>query len=312
MNGTRCWRPVALLMAAALGCSPDSEPTSPGDTPSFSHTGTPDITGSLFLGPGRRSLCSLFSPGTPLLVRAFAADLSSTATDFPICPTSSFVLPVVPGSYYVRASLPLDQLLGQLPQRWLEPIPVAVDFADVVKDLHARDGAQLGGRVTVDGVPEAGAALTVLYANLPIAGAAFGTSGPAGTWVEDGLGRPLVLQRGLEYILSGCQGTPVPGIKTINITPTGPVVFPSGASRFDCEFTSGSTLQYTHRATRLKLTSLPGDIGGVSDPVIYPDLGYGYSAQFPSPLESRPGQVPHRSTVSCFAAAWCWRPARIS
>ena len=58
---------------------------------------------------------------------------------------------------------------------------------------------------------------------------------------------------------------------------------------------SGDALQYTHRATRLKLSSFPGDIGGVSDPMIFPEIGYGYSAQFPlaagAPPVAGPDQV---------------------
>jgi hypothetical protein len=69
-------------------------------------------------------------------------------------------------------------------------------------------------------------------------------------------------------------------------------VFPTEFDRVDCEYFSGDGLRYTHRATRLKLTSYPGDIGGLSDPVIFPDLGYGYSAQFPLPARQSPRAGP--------------------
>jgi hypothetical protein len=279
-----------LVLVFLPGCGSDTA-VAPAD-PAFSHTGIADLSGSAFLGSGRRSLCSIFSPGSPLLIRAFAADLSSFETDFPICPTNSYVIPVVPGSYFVRVSLPLDSSLGQLPQRWMEPVPVTVEFENVVKDLHVGKGTALRGGVTVDGVGESGALMNVLYADVPTAGAAQATSGPAGTWIENGIGRSLVLQTGVRYSFSGCQGTPVAGIGKITISPSGPVLFPSESDRFDCEFTSGDALQYTHRATRLKLTSLPGDIGGVSDPLLFPDIGYGYSAQFPLAAGAAPRAGP--------------------
>jgi hypothetical protein len=123
--------------------------------------------------------------------------------------------------------------------------------------------------------------LTAFYANLPGFAGNFGASGPDGTW-DDGLGRSaMILQNDLEYTFSGCDALPVPGIRSITGFPGGPVRFPSGLNRVDCEFTSGEALQYTHQRTRLKLSSFPGDIGGLSVPLLFPDIGFGYSAQFP-------------------------------
>jgi hypothetical protein len=55
---------------------------------------------------------------------------------------------------------------------------------------------------------------------------------------------------------------------------------------------TGDALRFTHRATRLKLTSFPGDIGGLSLPFIFPQLGFGYSAQFPLPTGAAPRAGP--------------------
>jgi hypothetical protein len=283
----RSWRSLALLVCATVvGCNSGTEPTP--SKPSFSHTGTPDITGSIFRGPGEQNLCSAWSLEAPLFIRAFSADLSLTVDAFTSCPANQFSMAVEPGSYLVRLTLPSDQPLGLLPRRWLEPVPVTVDAEDVIKDIHVENGTALGGRTTVDGVPTGGVSLTAFYASLPGSAGNFGASGPDGTW-DDGMGRSaMILQNDLEYTFSGCDLLPVPGIRSITGFPSGPVLFPSGLNQVNCDFTSGDALQYTHQRTRLKLTSFPGDIGGLSVPTLFPDVGFGYSAQFPRPAGQSP------------------------
>ncbi len=295
MQGSWCWRPTALVLTAAiLGCSPDSEPTSPRGTPSFFHEGIPDINGRIFLRDGPKSLCSLFSDGTLLGVRGITVDggLTATAT---VCPANDYSMPVEPGSYMVRVNLPLDQSRGDFPQRWLEPGAVNVDAEDVIKDIHVGKGSPLGGRVTLNGRPISGVSVSVSYSDFGQFVSGFGISGPTGTWQDGFFPSRWNLQEGVRYSFSGCQVQPVPGIREMRVTPAGPFLFPSESRSVDCAFLTGKALQYTHKATRLKLTSYPGDIGGFSDPVIFPDLGYGYSAQFPLP----PGQSPQAGpTVS--------------
>jgi hypothetical protein len=283
----RSWRSLAVLvLASSIGCNSGTEPTS--SQPSFSHEGMPDITGNIFLGSGDQSICSVFSPDSPFLIRAFSTDFTVTGSALASCPANDYVMPVEPGSYLVRLSLPPDQPLGLLPRRWLDPVPVVVEADNVVRDIHVENGTPLGGRATVDGEPAEGVSLTASYVSLEGFAGNFGVSGPDGTW-DDGLGRSaFILQNDLEYVFSGCEAAPVPGIKSVTGFPAGPVLFPS-TSRVDCEFTSGDALRYTHKATRLKLTSFPGDIGGGSVPFLFPELGYGYSAQFPLP----PDQSPH-------------------
>lgn len=287
-----CWSLVPILLGAVIGCSPDSNLTT-ADDPALSHTGIPDITGRIFLRNGERSLCSLFAEGTPLGVRAITTEggISAAAA---VCPANDFAIPVEAGSYMVRVNLPLDQPRGDLPQRWLEPGPVTVDGADVVKDIHVGKGSSLAGRVTLDGsTPVSGLSMSVSYSDFGNFVSGFGVTSPTGTW-QDGFfpSSPLILQRGIRYSFFGCQVQPVAGIREVRVSPEGPFLFPDESSRVDCDYRTGGALPYTHQATRLKLTSYPGDIGGLSDPILYPDLGYGYSAQFPLPAGEAPRAGP--------------------
>jgi hypothetical protein len=170
---------------------------------------------------------------------------------------------------------------------------VNVDAADVRKDIHVGNGSVLAGRATIDGsTPVSGLSLTAIYSDLPGFAAGVGISGPTGAWQDAFLSSPWILQRGLGYTFSGCQG-PAAGIREIRLSPGGSILFPDQSSKVDCDFITGDALRYTHKATRLKLTSYPGDIGGLSDPIIFPDLGYGYSAQFPVPAGASPQPGPN-------------------
>ncbi|MFL5402453.1 MAG: hypothetical protein ACJ8BF_06510 [Gemmatimonadales bacterium] len=254
----------------------------------------PGISGHIFVGPGQKSLCSLYPAGTFLIVRAIATDESFIGTATPACPANDFSIPLDPGSYWLRVNLPLDQPRGQLPQRWLELQPVEVGGAEVIKDVHVRNGLPLGGGATLDGSPLPGVQISPSYSDVAAhLVSAFGVSGSTGAWQDAFFDSPMILQGGISWnASSGCQVGPSAGIREIRATPAGPAVFPTEFDRVDCEFFSGDGLRYTHRATRLKLTSYPGDIGGLSDPVIFPDLGYGYSAQFPLPAGQSPRAGP--------------------
>jgi hypothetical protein len=209
---------------------------------------------------------------------------------------------VEPDSYLVRVTLPTDQPLGQLPERWLQPTAVGVEMDDVVKNLRVQNGAPLGGRATLDGAPLAGLDLTALYGHLPFAaGAAVAIRSDAtGTW-KNFVGESVHLQRGLPYIFSGCITLPAAGIRDARMTPEGPVFFPTEANEVNCEYRKGDALRFTHRVNRLKLTSFPGDIGGMSTPAISPNVGFGYSAQFPLPPKKLPKAGPHLENRQIFA-----------
>jgi hypothetical protein len=114
------------------------------------------------------------------------------------------------------------------------------------------------------------------------------------------VGEPVHLQRGLPYIFSGCITLPAAGIRDARITPEGPVLFPTEANEVNCEYTKGDALRFTHRLNRLKLTSFPGDIGGMSTPTIFPNVGFGYSAQFPLPPKKPPMAGPQLENRQIF------------
>jgi hypothetical protein len=286
--GMRSWRSMASLMVASiLGCNSGAEPNASPGKIAFSDTDTPAINGSVFLGTGQRSICSAFPAGSPFEARAIGADGNFfDPPEVTFCPENQFSIAVSPGSYLLRVALPID-LEGLLPARWLEPGPVTVDQTDVIKDLHVRNGSPLRGGATLDGAPLSGIDLFVMYASAPAFGAAFGASGSTGEWGESFGRSPMILQNNLDYILSGCFG-PFPGTRPVEGFPTEPIHFPGGTNRADCRLLTGDALRFTHRASRLKLTSYPGDIGGLSEPSVFPRLGYGYSAQFPL----APGAVP--------------------
>jgi hypothetical protein len=292
-------RVIALLTLASISsCDSGTEPaTSPGPA-SLSHTGTPDINGRVFLGSGTTTICSVLPAGSELVVRAFGVDGSFFDPQFQNCPANDFSHPVPPGRYFVRAQLPADPSLRLLPWRWLEPGPVAVDADNVVKNTHVRTGSRLNGRATLDGAPLAGVDLTVIYDDVPVAGAAFGASASTGFW-EEPFGRRMILQNGLDYIFAGCFG-PFPGIRSVSGFPSSPVRFPTETDHVDCRLVTGNALRFTHTATRLKLTSFPGDIGGLSEPIIFPGIGYGYSAQFPLAPGTPPQAGPPLSNRQLF------------
>ena len=276
----RSWRSLAsLVLASILGCNSGTEPTAPPRKISFSHTGTPDINGRVFLGTGQRNICSIFPAGSPFEVRAIGTDGNFfDPPEVGFCPENQFSIAVPPGSYRVRVALPTDNL-GLLPIRWLEPGPVIVDQTDVMKDLHVRNGSPLRGGATLDGAPLGGIDMFVSYANAPAFGAAFGASGPTGEWGESFGRSPMILQNNLDYIMLGCFG-PFPGTKLVEGFPTEPIDFPGGTNRVECRLLTGNALRFTHRVSRLKVTSYPGDIGGLSDPLIFQTWATGTVSSF--------------------------------
>jgi hypothetical protein len=287
----RSWRSMAsLVLASTFGCNSGTEPTAGSRASPLSSSATATISGRVFRGTGTRNICSVLPPESPLLVLALAEN-GTFFTSPSTCPVNNFSMAVPPGTYFVRVTLPDTLALGQMPARWLEPVPVTVGEADVVKDLHVRNGSPLEGGARLDGAPTEGLDLTILYADLPFARAAFASSTLSAQWREIFGRSPMILQNGLEYNVFGCLG-PYAGIRSINGFPTGPIRFPGRTNRVDCNLETGDALRFTHRATRLKLTSFPGDIGGLSQPFIFPQVGFGYSAQFPLPAGTAPRAGP--------------------
>lgn len=294
-------RPVArrltllpFVVLVALGCREESEaPMAPESGPSLSHTGTPDITGRI-LGPDGTGICNSVPEGTALRV-AVIDGVNQVLAGFQdiTCPEAGYVVPVPPGTYFIRAQFLTFDGINQLPARTLVTPPVTVEVSDVSQDVQIQEGLPLGGGATLDGVPIERVSFSLAYGALPGFGAAFGVSTSSGGWADANGRAPLTLQPELEYqFLAGCQ--PLLGTRVTQNFPVGPFSFPSGVSEANCALASGDLARFTHNFNRVAVTSLPGDIGGLSQE-IFPELGAGYGVQFPVTPRAAP---PHGSLPS--------------
>lgn len=279
---------------AALACGDEStHPLAPTSPPTLSHAGLPDITGQI-LGPDETGICNFVPDGTPFRVGVIhAVDQFIAGVQDVTCPETEYAIPVAPGSYFIRAQFLSADGIGQFPVRTLVTPPVDVELADVLRNTRVEEGLPLGGGVTLDGRPIEGVTFALAYAALPGFGAAFGVSTPSGEWA-DNIGRaPLTLQPGLEYqFQAGCP--PLLGTRVTENFPAGSFSFPLGVSEANCTLVTGDLARFTHNSNRVVATSLPGDIGGLSQE-IFPDLGSGYGVQFPV---TPGGFLPQRSIES--------------
>ena len=301
---TRRWQDPAhfmLLAVLAGACSPDhTPPAAPEESPSFSHTGPPDISGQILGEDGGGnivSICSLLPAFSLLQLRPIVVPTGPIQpTVNVVCPTDTFSIPVNPGTYQIRVTLPSDPAIGTFPVRYLEPTPIVVSGTDVVQDLTVRPGIPVLGGGTVDGNPAPFVILNAIYADFsPAFAAGFGTSGASGGW-EEPFGRaPMILQPNVNLSLSGCSQ--FAGTRLLAGFPAGPVSFPGPSATVSCEMETGDAAQFTHSATSLVASMLPGDIGGLSAE-LSPALGLGYGVQFPQlgaptplPFEAPPMQL---------------------
>jgi hypothetical protein len=274
-----------MLAVLAVACSPDDTPVAPNESPSFSHTGPPDISGQLLGEDGGGnivSICSLLPASSLLQLRPIVVGggpIQPTVNVF--CPTDTFSIPVIPGTYQIRVTLPSSLAIGSFPLRYLEPTPIVVGVSDVVQDITIRPGIPVLGGGTVDGNPTPFVTLNAIYADFsPAFAAGFGTSGASGAWVEPFGRTPMILQPNVNFSLNGCFQ--FAGTRLLAGFPTGPVSFPGPSATVSCEMETGDAAQFTHSATFLAASILPGDIGGLS-PELSPTLGLGYGVQFPQP-----------------------------
>lgn len=238
------------------------------------------------LGPeGRSSICGHLPKASVVPARLMRTTSPVQGTfDAFACPESQLRLRSDTGTWYLRIELPATPALGALPWKHLETVPVLVQDRDVSRDVVIRPGSQLAGRATFDGRPVPGVGLTLGYDSLGIL-TTYGTSRPDGHWVEF-LGRtPVILQTGVRYTFSStCLFL---GAKLVNRLPPEGSLFPSEFRSLDCTLVTGSAGRFTHDRTRLVVTPMPGEIGGMSDDFVH-DLGYGWGVQFPI----APGQAP--------------------
>jgi hypothetical protein len=232
------------------------------------------------LGPdGRSSICRHLPQATVVPARLLRGSSPPAQGGFGAfaCPESQLRLRAGPGTWYLRLTFPSTSPLGGLPWKHVDTTPVVVSRGNQSRDVVIREGSHLGGRATFDGKPVADVGLTLGYDRLRVL-ATYGSSGPDGRWVEF-LGRsPVVLQNGVRYTFSSsCLFL---GAKLLNSLPPEGSLFPSGFGSLDCTLVTGSATRFTHDRTRLVVTPMPGEIGGMSEDFVH-DLGYGWGVQFP-------------------------------
>jgi hypothetical protein len=240
-----------------------------------------EITGRIF-GPDDRNICRTVEEGT-MLVYLIDPELSDFfGIQEVTCPDNSFSLSQDPANVFLRVELPINDNIDALPWRTLDQFSVPPGGGN--HPVHIAEGRRLGGRATLDGEPLEGVPLTILYDFDPTFGAAFAQSGPDGRWVEF-FGRPLFLQNDVRYFATDCfmLGTTLPqGFLFQGF------LFPSSRTGISCRFETAPVSRFTHSASRLKVTPMPGDIGGTFSGELVDQYGVGFGAQFPF----APGELP--------------------
>lgn len=240
------------------------------------------------LGPdGRSSICDYL----PTAARVTARLLNGTPPpwqggfDAFACPESQLRLSVpAPGAWHVRLDLPPVPSLGALPT-------AGIEAADVSHDIVVREGDTLGGRGTFQGQPVEGVGMVIGWEAAGGAMASGGGSGPDGRW-RDLHGRPIVLQKNVRYTLNAvCQYL---GARLVSAPPSGGFLFPAEGKSIDCAMAAAPSARFAHDHTRLVVTPMPGDIGGLSDDFAR-NWGYGWGVQFPVPAGQSPSHQPHVS-----------------
>lgn len=277
---------AACGLAFLLACTSDDRPAAPTG-PRFKLEQAGSVSGNL-LGASGTSICRSLPEGATPVVRIFTTPPAAPgfiASQSVACPESTFSIALDPGTYFLRVTmLPLDPGIGNLPLRTLVTNPIAVSSEDVRQDIYIVPGSSLGGGATFDGVPLAGIGLSVQYDLTPGFEAAFGVSGADGGWVDD-LGRePMLLQSEVRYRVSAAEVAYSPcealGASILQQPPTSVFLFPDELNAVSCGFTTAPAVKFSHNRTRLVVTPLPGDVGGLS-PELSDQFGIGWGVQFP-------------------------------
>ena len=279
-RGRACHPAAPLLLAAIwLGCARD-EP-SVTEPSSQSLAALRNITGRI-LGPDGRNICRTVQVGSEdvMLVRLLNPDFDGSNEAFLAeqdltCPDNAYAVALDAGTAHLRVELPINDNIDRLPWRNLDEFPVPA--GGVNHPVHIVEGTRLAGRATLDGDPLEGVPITLLYDLNPGFGATSGQSGPDGRWVEF-FGRPMILQNDVRYQAVDCfmLGTTLPqGFLFQGF------LFPSSRPGVSCRFETAPVSRFTHTATRLKVTPMPGDIGGTFSGELFEQFGVGYGIQFP-------------------------------
>ena len=240
------------------------------------------------LGPdGRSSICNYLPAAAVVTARLLNATPPPRQGGYGAfaCPESQLRLSVpASGSWHVRIDLPPNPRIDELPLSILAA-------ADVSHDVVIREGSPLGGRGTFAGRPAEGIAMVVGWESLDGAMASGNGSGLDGRW-RDRHGRRTVLQKGLRYTVNAaCQYL---GARLVSSPPRAGFVFPTEGSSIDCTMVPAPSVRFTHHLTRLVVTSMPGDIGGLSDDFAR-DWGYGWGVQYPVAPHEAPAHQPSAS-----------------
>jgi hypothetical protein len=238
------------------------------------------------VGPDGTNICNTIGSGT-LLIRLLNPDFVTGSNEAFLgaqditCPNNRYSLPSGTGTAHLRVELPTEGIDG-LPWRNLDEFLVDREAAN--HEVRIVEGTALGGSATLNGTPFEGAGLSLTYELNSSFGAAIGQSGPDGSW-SDFFGRsPFLVQAGVRYQAS-CAA--LPGTRLTTGAPARGFLFPDEVSAIDCAMENAPAIAFSHTATRVVVTPLPGDIGGQSFD-LFDQYGVGWGVQFPVDLGSEP------------------------
>lgn len=288
MPRTLGWLCLLLCGALAPACTSDQSHSPIPLAPSLTADATPLITGAV-VGPHGANICSSLSEpfGALIVVRPIIVDGPIQPNRFVFCPDNTFSFSLPPGNHFVRAALPDDPALGDLPTRTLEPLTV-LDF-DITHNIVIQPGQQLLGSATLNGAPLPDVGMTMTYDVDSRFGAAFGGSGPDGAWTEF-FRPPMILQPNVSYRPSICGAL---GVVVLELPPA-VLPFPDD-NEINCTLATAPSTTFSHHHNRVVVTPMPGDIGGQTAelPAGY---GRGWGVQFPIAPGASPLHVPETAT----------------
>jgi hypothetical protein len=147
----------------------------------------------------------------------------------------------------------------------------------------------LAGGATFNDAPFPGVALTLTYDQAPGYSAGAATSADDGGWTEDATGRePIILQNAVRYQVTApvCDAL---GTAIVRAPPVAAFLVPAQVATINCALTAAPNSAFSHDRTRVVITPMPGDIGGLS-PELFGRFGEGWGVQFPVAA----GQAPQR------------------
>jgi hypothetical protein len=244
-----------------------------------SATGSATISGRV-LGPEGISVCDyLVGDAATINVTAITAPFGASFPKTITCPDDGFTIEVPdPGSYRLLVvPYPLPST-SRLPTHYLDPEAVAIDDANVERDVQIDPGTVLGGGAWLYGDALPGTVLQFFYAG-SYRFAPGANSDWTGAWTQFQVDpRAAILQPDVRYTVSDCERL---GHTSIGF-PRGPFLFPDEVAAINCRLEVGPTASFTHQKSRLIVTPFPGDIGGLSLSNELEQNGMGFGVQFPA------------------------------